>query len=405
MKRLTFTILISIILFTILFSGCWNYSDVEEQFVVMGIAIDYDEKEKEYLLYAEVSRAKGGAEAETITRLESSQGTTLFEANRNLINKIGAKVYWGHAMAYIISERVAEKGISDVVGILSKLTQVRTDIFIIVCDNDSIETIFEFEDPIHENVAQHLADLMKNYESSGKYREAPLFKINQELASDEISLILPCITMEEIEKDDSGKEGESSDKESVEKDEKPDKIIVTDGSCVFKKDKMVGKLDEEESLDVLIVKKEINKGYSITVKEDMGVANSTIEVINSNVKVNSIIDSKDNLILKIEIEIDADLVEMQSEDEYIKEEVREKIEKGFEKMLEEQIGKTIKKNQKEFKSDIFAFAGYVHRQQKEYWKANSNIWEDIYTDAKVSIKADVKIQSSALTFQPFKVGE
>jgi len=403
MKRLTFTILISIILFTTIFSGCWNYSDVEEQFVVMGIAIDYDEKEKEYMLYAEVSRAKGGAEAETITRLESSKGTTLFEANRNLITRIGAKVYWGHTMVYIISERVAKKGITDVVGILNKLTQVRTDIFIIVCDNDSIDNIFEFEDPIHENVAQHLADLMKNFESSGKYRKAPLFKINQELASDEISLILPCITMEEVEKDDSDKE-EGSGKDSVQKDEKPNKIIVTDGSCVFKKGKMVGKLNEEESLDALIVKKEVTKGYSLTVEEDMGVPNSSIEVINSNVKVNSTIDSKDNLILRIEIEIDADLVEIQSEDEYLKTEVREKIEKRFEKMLEEEIGKTIKKNQDEFKCDIFAFAGYVHRQQKEYWKANSNIWEDIYTDVQVSIKADVKIKSSALTFQPLKVG-
>lgn len=121
----------------VLLTGCWNYIDIDEHFVVLGVIID--KEDDEFVMYIEVSKAKGGAEAEMITRIESARGKTLFEALRNASLKMGSKMYWGHTMTYIISEKVAKESISEALNFLSGQTQIRSDIYLLVCEDESVK--------------------------------------------------------------------------------------------------------------------------------------------------------------------------------------------------------------------------------------------------------------------------
>ena len=53
-----------------------DYIDVDTQMVVMGVIVDKDDDE--YVMLIEISKAKGGTEAQLITRIESARGETLF---------------------------------------------------------------------------------------------------------------------------------------------------------------------------------------------------------------------------------------------------------------------------------------------------------------------------------------
>lgn len=196
MKRKAVLFVISIVMLTAAVGGCWNYVDVDTQFVVMGVVIDYDDQTEEYILYAEVAKAKGGTSTEQITRIESFRGATIFEASRNAIMKIGAKLYWGHTMVYAISEKVARDSISDVMSLLSRQTQIRSDLFVIVCADSAVSKFFEFDDPIHASVSEHIYDLLLSYKASGKFKSSPLFKVLQELSSEDITLMLPYLKYE-----------------------------------------------------------------------------------------------------------------------------------------------------------------------------------------------------------------
>lgn len=189
-------LIISIIMLTAAVAGCWNYVDVDEQFVVMGVVIDYDDQTEEYIMYAEVAKAKGGTSTEQITRIESFRGATIFEASRNAIMKIGAKLYWGHTMVYVISEKVARHSISDVLSLLSRQTQIRSDLYILVCEDSAVKDLFKFDDPIHTSISHHVYDLLMTNKASGKFRSSPLFKVLQELSSDDVTLMLPYLKFE-----------------------------------------------------------------------------------------------------------------------------------------------------------------------------------------------------------------
>lgn len=404
-KSKVLLLVICIIFVSTNFIGCWNYIDVEQQFVVMGMAIDFDPATDEYIIYIEVSKAKGGSEAKLVTRVGSARGITLFDANRNLISKIGSKVYWGHTMVFIVSERVAERGLVNVLEILIRQTQVRSDIYIIVVDNKSIEKIFEFDDPIHDTVSQHLQDLLKFYEASGKYRKSPLFTVLKEIGSDEISLMLPYIKMQETKKSDdtSGSTEGEGEKDNTSK-ENPQEIIVTDGSIVFNGDKMVGKLDGMETQSALILKDEINNNYSLTISNDKGLPNCSVEVVDSTIKITpTIVDN--NLNIEIKLEIEADIMELHTKVDFIQDEEKNALEIGFENMLIQQLHAVIKKTQEDFASDIFGFAGYTHRREHIFYKNNKDNWDKVYENANIDIKVDVIMQGSALTSQPIKVGQ
>jgi|GEM_PF-2460660 len=410
MKKLK-SIVLFFIIFAICFSfvGCWNYKDVELQFVVMGMAIDIDPATGEYLIHAEISKAKGGTEAELITRLETARGITLYDATRNIIAKIGAKVYWGHTMVYVLSERLAKQGIADAIGVLSRQTQVRSDIFILVCESESIEKIFEFEDPIHEDISQHLHDLEEDYEASTKYRRAPLFIVLQELASNEISLTLPYIKMVKIESEESkGGEGKTKSSGGEEtksaSEEKVEEIIVADGSTVFKGDIMVGRIDGLDTQSVLILKEEAKENYILTIKESEELPSCTIEVINSDLNIDPVLDKEENLGFNIELKLEGDLVELHTERDLVSEEEKGDLEDAFEAMLENQIRKTIEKTQKDYQADIFGFASVTHRKQGEYWSALPMRWEDIYEKAEIDVSVDIEIESSSLSMGSIRIG-
>lgn len=490
MKRLKFCVVMAALLITsVLLGGCWNYNDVDTQFVVMGVVVDKDEDE--YVIYAEVAKAKGGAEAELVTRVESFRGKTLFDATRNGILKIGSKIYWGHTMVYIISEKVANEGLAQVLSLISRQTQIRSDIFIIICDDASVEKIFTFEDMIHPDVSEHLHDLINNHEASAKLRRTPLFKILQELASREVSLMLPVIKMqpsesaqmdesassgkdvkpgdeEMAEQDQSAsdqsekpageqqqektpeesqkpsdkdkeqekpsEEGEKQDSEDkkqqkTSEDEKSDgdkkkeeeqdssgksessgagedqskEIIITDGSAIFVKDKMVGRLTDSETRSALILKQEIQRNYVLATDASDEAPACAIEVIDSKLSITPNTTSQNTLLFDIELNIEGDLVEILSQVDYITDEKKHVLEESFENMLERELLALIRKAQ-DAGSDICGFAGITHRNLPSFWKRMPSVWDDVYKQATFTVSVQVDITSSSLSMNPIKVG-
>lgn len=167
---------------------------------------------------------------------------------------------------------------------------------------------------------------------------------------------------------------------------------------------MVGKLDGMETQSALILKDEINNNYSLTISNDKGLPNCSVEVVDSTIKITpTIVDN--NLNIEIKLEIEADIMELHTKVDFIQDEEKNALEIGFENMLIQQLHAVIKKTQEDFASDIFGFAGYTHRREHIFYKNNKDNWDKVYENANIDIKVDVIMQGSALTSQPIKVGQ
>lgn len=384
----------------ILLAGCWNYIDVDTQFVVLGVIID--KEDDEFVMYTEVSKAKGGAEAKMVTRIESARGKTMFETLRNASLKTGSKMYWGHAMTYIISEKAAKESIAEALNFLSGQTQIRSDIYLLICEDKSVKKIFTFEDPIHEDVSQHLYELLETYEASGKISVSPLYIALQELASSEMSLMLPIIKMEQSDIKNSSATGEQESSSGSTKGQ-IEEILVPNGSGIFIKDKMIDKLTKIETRSALILKKKLTKGYILATEESEKTPACSVEVINSNISIDPHVTHNDELQFDINLEIDGDLVELISKTDYITTEKNDELSNAIEGMLEKELMALIQKTQ-DVGSDICGFAGITHRKIPAYWKKNQDNWKEVYKEAKFDISVDINIDFSALSANPIKVG-
>jgi len=392
------------------FSGCYNYVELDRQFIVLGFVVDYDEESNEYIYSVEISEDEGEG-SDLIKRTETSRGVTLLEAKKKMIDEAGVMPYGGHVIVCVISERLAQRGISGVLNTLSASTQMRADINIIICKNDSIGDVFEIDNLLLDSPSLHLENMLDLFKQSSKFPNSPMFRVIKDISSNEISLILPYIevieskNIDEATEEDSTDDQEESDDEDSSEDssqESPHLVVKSDGCAIFNGDQMIGKLDGDESQAVMIIRRQVPRHYAITLDEEK-LPKCSMEVVYSDFTIDPIINN-DDVKIQIDLYLEGDIRDIQSETDYINIEKKVEVEEGYEKMISEKIYSTIEKLQKDYNTDIFGFGGFVHRKYPTFWKNNKDNWEEVFTNAEIDISVDVLIQTSGLTIDPIEVG-
>ena len=181
-------------------------------------------------------------------------------------------------------------------------------------------------------------------------------------------------------------------------------IPVIQGSAVFKGDKLLYYIDDDESKTALLVRNEL-KGGILTITEN-GFApfmRISIEVFESKSKLEPVIENG-KLVMNVKIEIKAGIAEMGGSDDYIEEDRRELLKSDTENMIKLRIEDLIKKTQNN-STDIFDFNGTVKRKMPDYYKTIEADWDNVYKqmDIKVDVKIDFNL--SASTFKPIEIGD
>lgn len=167
---------------------------------------------------------------------------------------------------------------------------------------------------------------------------------------------------------------------------------------------MVGTLDETNSRNAFILKKEIIKNYVISIVETEKIPTCTIEIIKSKLKIKPIIDN-DELKMQIDLELTGDIVEIHTIVDFLSEDKLEELEIAFEELIYQELKDVTMIVQKQYCSDIFGFAGIIHRNEPSYWKENSLNWYNLYKEMQININTSVDITNSSLSMSPLKVGQ
>jgi len=88
-------------------SGCWNYREIDEMAIVVGVAVDKGIN-KNYLVTMEIVELRGGTETQLLTKIISLEGNSMFEAIRSIISYIGKKLT-GVMQKLLLSVRTLQK--------------------------------------------------------------------------------------------------------------------------------------------------------------------------------------------------------------------------------------------------------------------------------------------------------
>ncbi|MBW7571915.1 Ger(x)C family spore germination protein [Caproiciproducens faecalis] len=375
MKKIKITFLILIILInSILFTGCWNYREIDQVLIVAGLAVDKGINDQ-YKFTVEIAQISGGKDSKTTSKTITAEGETMFDAARNLISLSGKRLYWSHAKVIILSRKVAEEGVEKVIDWYTRDSETRENVFLLVSEEATAKEIFDVESTTEGIKSFILGEMIKNQVSLSKAPITDILQYGIESKTKEISTIIPAVSLKKMN----------------------DKMVAqVMGSAIIKNNKLAGFLNGDETKDLNFIRNQV-KGGVLTeeMQTDNGPALASLEIFKSNTKV---VPAADGNKIKIDLNIETTVAidEIEGVENLISEEQQLKLEKSTENTLKKQIQELIRKVQSEYGADIFGFGEKLREDKASQWKRVSNNWEDVFKDLKVNVETKVHIKNSAV---------
>lgn len=368
---------------TISSSGCWNYREIDKVAIAAGVALDRGVNHK-YQLTIEIIDVSGGKDTNIKAKAITIEGDTIFDAVRNAISIAGKRVYWSHAKVVIISKEIAADGILDILDWFNRDDETRADMHILVSRADSAGIVFQAMKATEEVKSFDLDNIIESERSLSKTPYIQIWEVTNHVIQKGIDVALPAIDLIE-------KNGE--------------KTALIAGAAIFKKDKLIGFINEEESKDLLFVQDQIKGGVIVDGnKENEKEAEVSLEITRSKTVKKPVIDRSDiKMDVKIETEVSID--EVKGDKDFSEEEGRLSLESDTENMLKKRIEAFIKKVQSEYGADIFGFGAQLRQDKPRVWDSVKGDWDNKFRDIRVNVSAKVHIRNSATLSKKLKEDE
>jgi spore germination protein KC len=373
----------------ILLSGCWDRKEVNDLALIVGLGIDQT-KDGKIMLTAEIIVPKavggggqmigggdggGGGGAETIVR--SGTGTTVADAISNLQEKLPRRIFWGHTEVIVFGEKAAKAGIRQHLDFLGRNpeTRLRANVFV---SKGTAKSVLELS-PL---VEQSSAEVLRELSESKLLLRVTAKDALQMLSGDAGAAALPMVKILPPEKGT----------------QELQTIAFIQRTAIFKKDKMVGDINDKLTRGVLWLRDEI-KHADVTVTPKGGKGKITATLIRARTElIPKYEKGKWKMIVKATAE--DDIILNGTKWNLMNPKYTKIIEKELAKETEKRIRDTLKKVQKEMKADIFGFAEIFHRKYPREWNRVKDRWEEIFPDVEVVVKTKAYVRRPGIGTTP-----
>ncbi|MET3656419.1 Ger(x)C family spore germination protein [Sporosarcina psychrophila] len=389
MKKYTFVLLI----LSLVLTGCWDRRELNE--IAITLALGIDKVDEEFQLTAQVVvpsevSMKQSSGRSTVTLFQAT-GETIFEAFRKMTIDSPRKIYPGHLRMLVIGEELAKAGVGESLDLLSRDWELRSDFYVVVAKDKTAAEILNVTTPIESIPANKMFNTLKTSEENWAVTKGvTLDELLGDLITDGKDAVLTGIQV-------FGNQEVGSSKQNVESIT-PAAQIQYDYLAVFRKDKLVGWLNESES-----------KGYNYIIDSVKSTVASipcpekgkvSIEVIHSKSEMKGKIN-KGKPEVNVTIEVEGDVGAVECHIDLTETKSIDALEKSYEKELKEIVRQTIETLQKQYKSDIFGFGQAIHRSNPKTWKKIKNQWDEEFTELTVNVEVDMKIRDTGTVSNSF----
>lgn len=364
-------LLLCALLLPALLGGCNNYSEIEDNILVGGIAIDLDSREKVYDVTVEMIKIGSSKEEEIKSELISMNGYTIFDALRSMVGITSKRLFLSHATTIIISEEIAAQGLLPVIDIVMRDDQIRITNDIIIARNTPARTLLEqksIDNPIKSYEIQKT--LENNRDNLSVTPRVTIYDVINKITGKGICPTLPAYSVSE---------------------ESEESTFMLDGTGIFKGDRLVGFLDIAESKILTML---LNKTKGGVLLEKVELGNDvylTPEIYSCRVDTNPVFEGT-AIKMEINIDITAAINEITTAVDILSEEGQRRVVDELEQRLKTQVISVISKVQQEFNADIFGFGNTIYKKNPEKWTWIENNEIDYFKEIEpeVTVKMDLR---------------
>ncbi|MHB8062711.1 MAG: Ger(x)C family spore germination protein [Ruminiclostridium sp.] len=402
-KRIkTICLFLCIVLCAVIFSGCYDNSEIEDLAYVMAIGIDEAESNSFLLTFQTAvpksiagggSSGGGGGESTDVTSFKTDNFLSgIKKANEYLSRSINLS----HTKIIVVSENIATKGVTAFLSGLQQNMEIRPDVNIIVASEGAKKYIESIQPKLTSNPAKYYDLLFSTYETDFLVPSTQLENYMERAKNyGAQSVAIYTETDKAINESSKPSDGEEGVKKSEGEGKKAGngekKNMAIKGLAVFQMDRMVGKLNPEEAT-IFALLTGSNNSVIIEVTDPLDkrfkVLSSVMKEKSSSTKVKF---NNNKPIINITLKINIDVQAVQSDINYDEPDKAAKLEMSYKDYLNKGIKSLLEKTTRDFKSDIFGYgelAKQNFRTINEWEKAK---WTEIFPQSEYNYKIDLKV--------------
>lgn len=387
MKKLLITLS-----FIFICCGCYNYKELNDLAITSAIGID--KSDNGYKVTAQVvNTQKEGTDNNSSSDpkiiIYEHTSKTVQEAVRYMVLESPKRLYPNHMQVIIISEDVAKDGILESLDLFFRDSELQKNFYVLISKDVSANQILKTLTPADSIVS---SNIKKSLESDSSYLGITELVTYDELINTYLNpnkeISLPSVTLK-------GKMKGSDKIDNIEQSDSSTKVVLSQ-MAIFKDDKMIGYLDDKQSIALSFIKGKIN---NTIIKYKCNGGYVVVETTNSKSSIN--VDNKGNF--RIKISGDAAINEVSCDINLENDNSISKINKQVNKEIKKNINNTIKYVKNNYNSDIFNFLDILYKNQYSLYKKISNDWyKDKFKDSKIDIDVDIKVIEKGNTLRVIK---
>lgn len=369
-------ILIIIIPLLFLLTGCYDYKELNSISILS--ATEINKIDDEFIVSAQAVNPQAPdktSNSQAPFIIYTGRGKTIQEAYRSIANESSKFLYLNHIQILIINEKIAKESLDEIVDYFMRSSAIRTEFYVLIGRDDNVlDIITPINDISSASIKESIENNLKYLGTTSDITFNELVSImldeNSEIVLPSIKLINDSIEGENIENTEETKVNTKYELSNL---------------AIFKDDKLIGYLNEEQSKTYNILQNKINN--TILTYECDKDKYMSVEIIDSQSSMD-ISNKKAN----IEVKLSGNLNEYNCSKSLENKKTIEKIEKEFEQKLTESITKNINEVRTEYNSDIFGFLDNIYKKDYKTYKTIKNNWYNSnYQHLELSVKVDLTV--------------
>lgn len=380
MLKRNFYLLISFLFTVLLLCGCYDYSDIESELIVSGLAVDLTENEKGeqmYLVTAEVVVNGTDSDQGSSSKSEIIQNAdkTPLAAIKGIMEGASKKLFFGHCKLLVLSDSVAKQGISTVLDLVFRDRELRFSMNIAVARDCKAYELFSVSTAISSIKSYEIVQTVKTVSSA--YGTASQINING---------LLNCIH--------NGSGAAKVPYFTVSKDYDGNDVYYLDGVAVFNGGRLSGFIPSHKSVFCILASGELSRG-TITCTVPSSSFPFTFNIVKSSTDIDLKKMSGGGL-LTLNIDLSVSFAEIPEDMPYFTSTDSDIIIGQISKYVSDNVFAVVKDTIDRYGADIFYFTPKLAVVYPKYL-ASFDSMEDFLRTLKIKVTTNVSLEDNGLS--------
>ena len=368
-----------ILLFTIfILTGCYDNKELND--IAILTATEINKINNNFIINAQVVNPQAPDKSSNIEApfiIYTGTGKTIQEAYRQIKLSSSRYLYPEHLQIVIINENIAKEDITQILDFYLRDPSIRTEFNVLIGKDENIISTTTPIDQISSS------SILKTLETNNRFQGVTNLTTLNELTimslNPNTEIILPSIKIDNI--------NDESDTTQNTDSTKVNSMYKLSGLAIFKNNKLLDYLTDNESISYNIIKNHISS--SIITYECEKDKYLSAEIISSKSKITT-----KNQKINIDINIKATINESACNLNLNHNNNLKLLENNLSTYLENNISNDINTIRNKYNSDVFGFLDEIYKHDyKTYLKVKDNWYNETYKTIPININTKINIIS------------